>query len=93
MTETSYKFNQMLTFSSQNIFCTHCQVTQSGLPFKRAFRFSIFFEILHGVAMTCAEACFAKRCGYKEDPDQAVIYAAAGDVESESGSEDEDSDN
>ena len=45
------------------------------------------------MAMTCAEACFAKSCGYKEEPDQAVIYDAAGNVESESGSEDEDSDN
>ena len=45
------------------------------------------------MAMTCAEACFVKSCGYKEEPDQAVIYDAAGDVESESGSEDEDSDN
>ena len=42
--------------------------------------------------MVCTKACFAKSCG-NEDPDQAVISDAAGDVESKSGSEGEDGDN
>ena len=42
--------------------------------------------------MACTKACFAKSCG-NEDPDQAVISDAAGDVESKSGSEGEDGDN
>ena len=42
--------------------------------------------------MACTKACFAKSCD-NEDPDQAVISDAAGDVESKSGSEGEDGDN
>ena len=48
MTETSNKFNQMLIFASKNILCTCYHVTESALSFKRAFRFIIFIEILHG---------------------------------------------
>ena len=47
MTMKSNKFNQMLTFASKNIFCMQAHVTSSALPFKLAFRFSIFSEILH----------------------------------------------
>ena len=42
------------------------------------------------MGMACTEACFAKSCGNDEDPEQAVVYDAVGDVESESGEEDND---
>ena len=45
------------------------------------------------MGMACTEARFAKSCGNEEDPNQANICDSAGDVESESGSEDEDGDN
>ena len=45
------------------------------------------------VGMTCTEACFTKSCGNEEDPDQVVIYDAAGDAKSQSSSEHEDGDN
>ena len=45
------------------------------------------------VGMTCTEACFTKSCGNEEDPDQVVIYDAAGDAKSQSNSEHEDGDN
>ena len=45
------------------------------------------------MGIACTKACFAKSCGNKEDPDQVVIFDAAGDTESESGSEDKVGDN
>ena len=45
------------------------------------------------MGIACTKACFAKSCGNEKDSNQTVIYDAAGDAKSESGSKDEEGDN